>query len=446
MANSSSDRNPVEALAEEFLARFRQGERPALTEYTDKHPDLAAEIRELFPALVMMEDVRPKQGDATGAYESGPAVAEGKKLSRLGDYRILREVGRGGMGIVYEAEQESLGRHVALKVLPSHALLDGQRLQRFQREAKAAARLHHTNIVPVFGVGECDGLHYYVMQFIQGQGLDEVLAELKRLRQAKQAPTTAGVSRPLDASLVAQALLTGQFAAPSRQARSASKGMAPPSLALRACEETPSAGSAVHLPGQPEHSTLSDSGRAYFHAVARIGMQVADALAYAHDHGTLHRDIKPSNLLLDAQGIVWVTDFGLAKAVADGDNLTHTGDIVGTIRYMAPERFSGQGDARSDVYGLGVTLYELLTLRPAFEQEYDFLLMFRADPPTLAEYTWSFKEACSHVGHVDRTSRTIDYPADSCPFVPVVVGDGRDDSSGAERSGPIGHPGSAAAI
>jgi serine/threonine protein kinase len=94
--------------------------------------------------------------------------------------------------------------------------------------------------------------------------------------------------------------------------------------------------------------------------VARVGLQVAEALAYAHGQGVLHRDIKPSNLLLDAQGKVWVTDFGLAKTDAHED-LTHTGDIIGTLRYMAPERFQGQSDPRSDVYGLGITLYELLT-------------------------------------------------------------------------------------
>src|SRR5262249_19585741 len=108
------------------------------------------------------------------------------------------------------------------------------------------------------------------------------------------------------------------------------------------------------------------SGRAepgYFRSVARIGIQVAEGLAHAHQQGVLHRDIKPSNLLLDADGEVWVTDFGLAK-VEGGDGPTRTGDIVGTLRYMAPERFDGWSDPRSDVYGLEMTLYELLTLRP----------------------------------------------------------------------------------
>src|SRR5205814_1710081 len=123
----------------------------------------------------------------------------------------------------------------------------------------------------------------------------------------------------------------------------------------------------IHLLGQSEASTLSESGNQYWQSVARVGMQVADALAHAAGQGVLHRDIKPSNLLLDETGNVWVTDFGLAKAASDGDGLTHTGDIVGTLRYMAPERFSGKGDLRSDVYSLGLTLYELLTLRPAFD-------------------------------------------------------------------------------
>src|SRR5262245_40571204 len=168
MSNPTSDSgsgcNRLDELAEEFVQRHQRGERPSLSEYTDRYPELADEIREVFPALALMQDVRPQLGAATGPYEAGRSGAS--TLERLGDYRILREVGRGGMGIVYEAEQESLGRHVALKVLPAHTLLDPQRLHRFQREARAAARLHHTNIVPVYGVGEQDGLHYYVMQFI----------------------------------------------------------------------------------------------------------------------------------------------------------------------------------------------------------------------------------------------------------------------------------------
>src|SRR5205807_9515945 len=146
------------------------------------------------------------------------APAAGPPLRQLGDYQILREVGRGGMGVVYEAQQLSLGRHVAIKVLPSHALLDARQLGRFEREARSAARLHHTNIVPVFGVGEQDGLHYYVMQFITGQGLDQVLAVLQLLRgRVPEGPSPApspdtGVA---SAAAVANALLTGVFALPA---------------------------------------------------------------------------------------------------------------------------------------------------------------------------------------------------------------------------------------
>jgi serine/threonine protein kinase len=159
MSGSPSGNDPLGRLADEFLERYRRGERPALTEYTDRHPELAAQLRELFPALVLMEDVRPGPHTAAGA---AVPPAEGSPR-RLGEYRIVREVGRGGMGVVYEDEQESLGRRVALKVLPPGALEDARQVERFQREARAAARLHHTNIVPVFGVGEEGGTHFYVM-------------------------------------------------------------------------------------------------------------------------------------------------------------------------------------------------------------------------------------------------------------------------------------------
>src|SRR5262249_1705845 len=181
MTGPVSDLDAVGKVAEAFLARYRRGERPSLTEYTEKYPELAEQIRELFPALVVMEELGsvdgPRAGLSAWTVPGGGAMPE-----RLGDYRILRQVGRGGMGSVYEAVQESLGRHVALKVLSSCGLVSPTSRERFRREACASARLHHTNIVPVHGVGEHEGVLYYAMQFIQGQGLDEVLKEVKRLR------------------------------------------------------------------------------------------------------------------------------------------------------------------------------------------------------------------------------------------------------------------------
>jgi WD40 repeat protein/serine/threonine protein kinase len=352
MTSSDSSRGALlERLAEEFVERHRRGERPALSEYADRHPDLATDIRDLFPALVRIEHLKPVVGDLTGAFVPASGPADGHTPERLGEYRILREVGHGGMGVVYEAEQESLGRHVALKVLPRQALLNPTYLERFRREAKAAARLHHTNIVPVFGVGECAGTYYYAMQFIPGEGLDKVLGDLRRLRAAPGAPTAAAL--PSEGS-VAHSLLTGRFAAPAATPAAEPPGQpAPPA---------PTAAGGSH-----GSSTLSAGGPEadYFRGIARVAVQVADALAYAHRQGILHRDIKPSNLLLDQQGTVWVTDFGLAKAEG-ADDLTHTGDIVGTIRFMAPERFDGRSLPQSDVYSLGLTLYEMLTLHPAF--------------------------------------------------------------------------------
>jgi len=394
--NTSSDaRNPVEALAEEFLDRKRRGEHPTLREYLERYPELAGDIRDLFPALLMMENLGESSGGTTGSLagdgDDHGAAARSVRLQKLGDYRILREIGRGGMGVVYEAEQESLGRRVALKVLSAAALIDSQQVRRFEREAKAAARLHHTNIVPVFGVGQQDGHHYYVMQFIAGLGLDLVLEDLRRLRQAKGASSPAAAAAPqardrlepsprpaarsrsgLTAAAVAHSLMTGRFARDGpiplgetvTDLVAGETGAAPPPVApaVRPAADP----SAVALPGSSELSASSDPDRQFYRSVARIGIQVAEALEYANRQGTLHRDVKPSNLLLDGRGNVWVTDFGLAKT-SDADDLTHTGDILGTIRYMAPERFQGQCDARSDVYSLGLTLYELVALRPAFE-------------------------------------------------------------------------------
>ena len=207
--SESSSVDPLDALAEEFIARYRRGENPSVSEYAAKYPELADDIRDLFPGLLLMENVRPEEDKATGPF---PPVAAPSFQKRLGDYRILREVGHGAMGVVYEAEQVSLDRHVALKVLPAAGLMNTTFLERFRREAKAAARLHHTNIVPVFGVGEADGSHFYAMQFIQGQSLDQVLSDVSRLREHSGIKASIdGQPQTLPESSVAQGLLTGQF-------------------------------------------------------------------------------------------------------------------------------------------------------------------------------------------------------------------------------------------
>jgi serine/threonine protein kinase len=351
----SGDR--IGELAELFLARHRRGEQPRIEDEAAAYPELAAEIRRLFPALLLMEELKPSPNDEPSTESPG----------RLGDFRILREVGRGGMGVVYEAEQESLGRRVALKVLGVHGPRDPKQVLRFQREARAAARLHHTNIVPVFGVGESDGLHYYVMQFIPGLGLDAVLSEIQGLRNSDPRPESRDESRCVirrgraRAAVMARGLLSGRFPVACARDKTGGRAVHSPDAANGSNATT-----SATLPGQSDLSS-PDSHRRYARSVAMIGIQVAEALEYAHHQGTLHRDIKPSNLLLDGQGTVWVADFGLAKA-SDSDDLTHSGDIVGTLRYMAPERFDGRCDPRSDVYSLGLTLYELLARRPAFDK------------------------------------------------------------------------------
>jgi serine/threonine protein kinase/WD40 repeat protein len=370
-------------LAEEFAERFRLGERPSLQEYIDRHPELADDIREYFPALAVMEQVKD---DRQAPVEQAASLTL-PPLERLGDFRIIREIGHGGMGVVYEAEQVSLGRHVALKVLPKQLLADAQTKRRFEREARAAAKLHHTNIVPVFGVGENEGLPYYVMQFIQGLGLDEVLVELQRLQPGKPGSSSTPVGtggelrvarKDVSAAAVAQSLLTGRFTLASEKEEDAQAARVDPTVAADQAPsvETPVAGrlsdafslssSSVVLPGTGRQA--GQKQLTYWQSVAKIGVQVADALEYAHCQGIVHRDIKPSNLLLDTTGTAWVTDFGLAKA-DDQQNLTHTGDVLGTLRYMPPEAFDSKADARGDVYALGLTLYELLAFRPAFDEK-----------------------------------------------------------------------------
>ncbi len=363
-SNDLSEDDVIGQLMDEFLERHQRGEEPSVTEYAERYPHVAAEIQELFPALLLMKQFGQTQRSARNGEAENSANRQGSTdlksgseaalpsssqvPTQLGDYRIVREVGRGGMGVVYEAVQESLGRQVAIKLLPISGLLSPGSVERFQREAKSAAKLHHSNIVPVFDVGEQQGLHYYAMQFIDGQSLAAILHNLRGTHRS---------------TVIAEAAATSQSSHASPQ-QLAQRILSPTDRSSDRADRHDASGE----PAARRQDFIPPSDASFFGSMAAIGLQVAEALTYAHRQGVLHRDIKPANLLLDLQGTVWVTDFGLAKAEGSGE-LTQTGDLIGTLRYMAPEGLRGISDARSDVYGLGVTLYELLTLRPAFAED-----------------------------------------------------------------------------
>jgi serine/threonine protein kinase len=339
---ASEDEQVARAL-EEYGHQMRFGTRPDRDEFLARHPQIADVLAECLDGFEMVEGVVGHFG-ALGA--AGGAASDQSQPWTLGEYRVIREIGRGGMGLVYEAEQLSLGRRVALKVLPWAASLDPRQRQRFQLEAQAAALLHHEHIVPVFGVGTDRGVHYYAMQFVDGRSLTEVIRELRMVP-----PPSSGSTL---------------------------------SLQLERIRALPAEKRQGTLPG------LSDSHpgrRQYWHAAARLGAQAALALEHAHELGVLHRDIKPSNLMLDARNHLWVTDFGLARVPLGENDVTPTGEVVGTLRYMCPEQVRGsrgRADARGDVYALGATLYELLTLRPAFYTEDRQLLLrqiLHEEPP-----------------------------------------------------------------
>lgn len=358
------ERDPLEVLADDFTTRCRRGESPSIAEYVSQYPELAEQIEVVFPSISLLENlVRQDRSDRNRqqtqtAFTSSP-------IQHIGDCRIVREISRGGMGIVYEAVQESLDRRVAIKVLPTSSLASPNQLERFHREAQVAASLHHTNIVAVFGVGQQDGLHYYLMQFIDGVGMDHVLAQLRRLSgaAARSAADTTVAGHNTVAESAAQSLRDGSFArgkiaGPTDVARE---------LSTRHDEAVDKA--------DPEATARADRSPAtvrhgvhYWRSVATIGVQLARALDYAHLQGVLHRDIKPANLLLDTDGAAWITDFGLAKNTEASD-LTKTGDIMGTLRYMAPEQLQGAASPASDLYSLGLSLYELLTLEPALPED-----------------------------------------------------------------------------
>jgi serine/threonine protein kinase len=323
------------AAAQWYLAQLEAGRHPDHAECANRFPDLADRLRPYLEALDLFHGTAPLLQRPPSHHEpAAPLPAEA-----LGDFRIMREIGRGGMGVVYEAEQRSLRRRVALKVLPFAAALNPKQLARFQNEALAAAQLHHTNIVPVYAVGRERGVHYYAMQLIEGQNLADLVRQLRTLRGLD--PPSAPGADP---------------SAPGEP------GPNPPPAAPLPASTRVAAGLSTRHATRPED---------YYRMAAGLAVQAAEALEHAHQFGVVHRDVKPANLLVDARGNLWVTDFGLAQFHAAA-GLTGTGDLLGTLHYMSPEQASGHGaplDARTDVYSLGATLYELLTLEPLFDGE-----------------------------------------------------------------------------
>lgn len=267
------------------------------------HPQLASAVHKVLQQI-------DRTASGTGDSDAPPAVP-----ARLGPYRLGRQLGQGGMGAVYEANDATLDRSVAVKIVRPELLLFGQARERFRREAEAVARLSHPGIVPVYQVGEDQGVPWFAMELVTGRSLAEALRTLQGREPGSL--TAADLQRAVlgDASAVGSSAFTGSWE----------------------------------------------------HLCVRIVLELAQALAHAHDRGVLHRDVKPSNVVLDQDGHPRLLDFGLARA--DGNvELTRTGAAVGSLPYMPPERVQGEAsaDARGDVYSLGVLLYELLSLRSPF--------------------------------------------------------------------------------
>jgi serine/threonine protein kinase len=368
-----------------YVEAIQQGHAPDRRLLLALYPEFAADLSDFFAGRDQMEAlaVPLRQASPAGFFRlKGPGLlgdstqdfvdkplasgspnpalppylsrtSAGPELGQLGDFQLLREIGRGGMGIVYEAQQISLNRRVALKVLPFAAAFDPKQLQRFKNEAQAAAQLHHNNIVPVFAIGYERGVNYYAMQFIEGQSLAAMIRELRDLTAAEQAPSP-------DASPV----LSDDEAAPNsvEQFIPEERKRVPPNGSGKVSIETATA--AGEVPTERSAHT-----RRFYRRVAELGKTAANALEIAHQQGVIHRDIKPANLLVDARGNLWITDFGLALFQNEG-GITLTGEVLGTLRYMSPEQALGKRalvDRRTDIYSLGVTLYELLTLAPVFD-------------------------------------------------------------------------------
>ncbi len=305
----------LEELATEFLEAWRDGRNPTVEAYAVAHPDLADEIRRLFPFVIALEDLNP-----SSTFRFDPRRQQFLPGTRFGDYRLIRQVGRGGMGVVYEAEDVKSGRRVALKLVSDEVAAENE----IWREPMLAAKLAHPRIVPVYTSGSDSGVRFYAMMLVSGVSLDRLIGWLREYPQ--------GVT---DDDL--RAIVAGEQEAPR-----------PPTV------------------GADAPATQHVIRRNSWVQFAKIGVQICVAMEHAHTRSILHRDIKPANILIDPQGAVWITDFGLARA-SEQPQSTDPHRAAGTLRYMSPEQLAGRTEVRTDVYSFGVTLYELCTQQPAFE-------------------------------------------------------------------------------
>lgn len=376
----------VQCPSEAELAAFIRGEVPAdRVEILAAHLDACDECRtkwEKDAAQHAFHDDLRWADRAGRAVQVDVSIPLKQLRAALPEYEITREIGRGGMGIVFEARHLTLNRAVALKVLP--ALLGAVRAgssQRFKREAELTARLKHTNIISVFDYGEIEGTCFYTMELVVGRSLKDVLDEVEStgtinvvlgLQFAESTNSSARVATPAPASLEADRRRTTVL------------------------------------------GTSSRDDRLYFRRVAKWIAEVAEALQYAHDHGVVHRDIKPGNLILAPDGRVLITDFGLARAT-DCGAMTVSRSVLGTARYMSPEQADstlGPVDAKSDIYSLGATLYELLTFRPPFGGRDDREVIHRVlnaepVPPRriVSQVPWELETVCLKAIEKDRRAR-----------------------------------------
>jgi len=334
---SRSRKERLEEVYNTFCEAWADGERPDLDDYCRDRPDLDPELRQNLEEFLFVAEGLQAGLDSDGSRRPAPPGKPEPLLGRrLGDFKVIREIGRGGMGVVFEAEQVSLNRSVALKVLPAHLTLRAESVERFKREASTASRLRHPGIVEIYSVGEEAENHFFAMELVDGTPLDRVINDLQKEDDF-----------PVSGSRLIASISSGG------RPRSAS-------AARRTAEEDPD---------------LSDKlagvfkKRTYVETVCRLVLQVSDALDYAHEARVIHRDVKPSNILIRVDGTAVLTDFGLARE--EGlPSLTVTGEFAGTPHYVSPEQAIPKGkksDHRSDIYSLGVTLYELLTLRRPFE-------------------------------------------------------------------------------